>query len=434
MAGNKNPWRDILMESEWSQLIATAERGALKAVGLPDRFRAQNQGKQQLHEIGQRISQYHAIPKDDCTRFTERSGALVAIASLCVDYGDFHDVNRQKGQKSGAREAGDADPGHRHKQLTDGIDVWVRSLASRALKKSEYLEVMAKWHLTAKEKFQNAPDLVEFLWDLDQDNVRGANREFLHSTPYATIEKIDPYHRETVFLMGQALNDEPRPHRGEMANAFRDYAMGRPPRLPDPRTHPHASTSFYEWLEYHPICFGTPGVQGDARYKNLHRISYAVGDLAIATPTTGRLEYVRVSDVGTGRPARVLETSTFPPSSKGHAHAVAFVWARNKSLLLHEHGDGFVHASAEQGHKVRCSGMLVSRAGVVVHVADQSGHYAPTQQHIHNFLGWLHSENCLAASAMVEFEVNGSVLAKGTYAASDFMQAARSQHGAAFLL
>lgn len=429
MAGNKNPWRDIPTESEWQQVRATAKRGAIQSAPLADKIRAKQQGDQLLLTIGQQISAYHAIPKDDFRRFAERSAALVTIADRCLAYGDVHDASRQSGQKSGAREAGDADPGRRHKQLTDGIDVWVRSLAGRAVKKSEYLETMGKWHLTTKEKYQNPADLVGFLWQLEQDNSRGADREFLHTTSYATIEKVDPYHRETVVFMGKTVNDEPRPYRGEMAEAFRDYAMGRPPRLPDPRTARHAVTSFYEWLEYHPICLGTPGVEGDAKYKNLHRVSYEIADLAIATPKNGRLEYVRAWEVGSGHKARVLETATFRQSKKGPADAVAFVWARSGSLLLHEHAGDFVHASADRGHKARCSGMLVAKSGVVVHVTDQSGHYAPTQQHIHNFLGWLKSKNCLAANAIVEFEVHGSVASEGEYSASDFMTAARSKLG-----
>ncbi len=362
-----------------------------------------------------------------------RAGALDALAQVCADYDDFHGLSRKGGQKTGPAEPGDANAGRRHKQLTDGIDVWVLSLAGRALKKSDYLATMAKWHATTKEKYQNPTDLVQFLWELDQDNVRGTNRQFLHTTSYATIEKIDPYHRQTVVFMGAAVGDEPKPHRGEMAHAFSDYAMGRPPRFPDPRTKAHRHMSFYEWLEYHPICLGTPGIVGDAKYKNLDRVSYAIGDLAIATPAVGGgLEYVRNSNVASGVKPRRLNTSEFAPSGKGPKNAVAFVWNKNGTLLLHEHGGGFVHASAEQGHKVRCSGMLVATLGRVTVVTDQSGHYAPRQENTYDFLHWLKQSKCLSAAAHVEFEVAGSVVTEGSYRAIAFMKEAQKKHGAPF--
>lgn len=430
MAGNKHPWRDILTEDEWNLVVSNATRGDLLASTLKDRFLDLQAGKKLQAEIGIQIGLYHRIPKDDYTRFDERRGALERIAEECIKYLEHHVVARQTGQKSGPAEQGDA-AGRQHKRLSDGIDVWVASLGDRAIKKREYLERMKMWHLLMKEKYQNPSDLVEFLWNLNQDNTRGSEFQFLHSTPYATIEKVDPYHRQTVVMMGDNQGDELRPHRGEMANAFRDYAMGRPPRLPDPRTRRHDVMSFYEWLEYHPICLGTPGVLGDAKYKYIDRIAYSGHDLAIATRKGGFLRYERTSQVGLGIAPSLLDTYALPPSRKGPKGSQAFVFTLEKSLLLHQHDGDFVHASAKEGHKIRCSGMLVAKNGKITTVTDQSGHYAPGQRHIQNFLYWLtQPTSCLDKQATVVFEVDGSVMKAGTYLASEFMTAALTKLGA----
>jgi hypothetical protein len=107
---------------------------------------------------------------------------------------------------------------------------------------------------------------------------------------------------------------------------------------------------------------------------------------------------------------------------------VAFVWDADCHLWAHEHGvDGFIHASAKQGKKIRCSGMLVANNGLGQIITNQSGHYAPNAQSIYNFVTWLRQRNCLHANAKVEME-HDQAIADGTYKAADFLNWARPKY------
>jgi hypothetical protein len=167
--------------------------------------------------------------------------------------------------------------------------------------------------------------------------------------------------------------------------------------------------SFYEWLEYSPFCSGTPGLFGDAKFKNPPRNSYAGHDLTRVRVTQSKLEAAKLSAfVASKTPGvwTVLNTSTLPESAKGPPHAAAFVWAADCNLYLHTHGlDGFVHGSVKQGKKIRCSGMLVAENGIVTYMSNVSGHYAPNAQSMYNFGKWLNAKGCVDNNkAIVEIE------------------------------
>ena len=117
----------------------------------------------------------------------------------------------------------------------------------------------------------------------------------------------------------------------------------------------------------------------------------------------GQIWYERIiSDPGF---FQVLDTTTFRVSGKGPAGGAAFVWDRGCNLWLHAHGhDGFIHASAKTGQKIRCSGMIRVRNGLAEEITNQSGHYAPGEQQIYYFLFWLRQRKALAADAHVTIE------------------------------
>jgi hypothetical protein len=229
---------------------------------------------------------------------------------------------------------------------------------------------MAQWHETAKEKYKDRVQLSIFLRKLARDNTKNEG-EKLHVTPYATVEKIDPYHRQTfVFFNVDILNPRSDEHRNLMGEAFLAYLRGDPASNPDRAKNENAS--FYEWLEYHPFCIGTPGVTAGAdRFKSPERIKYVGHNLAFVYVTESGMDYERINTPGV---RKKLNTTEFGASSKGGPGAVAFVWDADANLWLHEHGhDGFIHASAKQGKKVRCSGMLVASGGLVTRITNESG-------------------------------------------------------------
>ena len=204
--------------------------------------------------------------------------------------------------------------------------------------------------------------------------------------------------------------------------------MGQPASHPSRATNPNAS--FYEWLEYHPFCVGTPGVTAGAdQFKSPNRISYENQDLAFIFMNDARMEYERILSGGGAR--LLLKTADFRPSGKGPPGAVAFVWDADCALWAHEHGvDGFIHASAKQGKKIRCSGMLVADSGLAQIITNQSGHYAPTAQSIYYFVSWLQQRNCLHANARVMME-HDSANKSGSYKADLSLNWARTKYPAA---
>jgi hypothetical protein len=345
-----------------------------------------------LDAIDEQITAYDALPKDDCAHFSIRATRLARIAALCKWYRQSLGATHRLSTKQAAG-----------KRLNDPIDVWVHSLGRRALKKSGYLNTMDQWHANAKAKYKDRVQLSSFLRQLAYDNTSHGG-EKLHATPYATIEKMDPYHRQTfVFLDPMAMdvsdttNDQ---EHNEMGLAFLEYLAGGPAS----GYTTNNAASFYEWLECHPFCVGTPGLLGDDRYRSPPRISYEGHNLGLVHLPPNQMTCEKIlTDNGT---CYVLNTKTdFGKSGKGPDGAAAFVWDGDGNLWLHEHGaDGFIHASVKQGKKVRCSGMFVAKNGKATYVTNESGHYAPNAQSIYNFVSWLHQRGVLEPLAQVEIK------------------------------
>jgi len=293
--------------------------------------------------------------------------------------------------------------------IGDQRDVWAASLAHRAAKKAGYLTIMEEWHQTAKFKYKYRLELSLFLRGLAAGgHVKNAG-EKLHATPYATIEKIDPYHRQTFFFLDP---DEDKTAKDNFKNlmgaAFLQYLHGHQ----WPGATNDECASFYEWLEYSPFCIGTPGLSGDAKFKNPPRNSYAGHDLTHVRVTKSKLFAAKLSNPDAWT---VLDTRTLPLSGKGPTHAAAFIWAADCNLYLHTHAHGFVHGSAKQGKKIRCSGMLVAENGIVTYMSNVSGHYAPNAQSMYNFGKWLNAKKCVHGTAIVEIERGASPLTGKMY-------------------
>ncbi len=426
MAGDKNPWRDIFSPAEWTLIQNQAAQAAARANPLMGGHRVGAGGwtvankpggapvktpQAALQEIGVQIIRYDKIAKDDSTKFADRIQKLRFINVLCEKYLQLLGRDHLLGTKTVGG-----------KQLTDQIDVWVSSLGRRALKKADYLEKMKEWHDTAKPKYKDKAQLSIFLRGLAEGGHIRDGGQKLHATPYATIEKVDPYHRQTFVFLDPA-DPAADTSVNEMGEAFLEYLTDNPASNPDRATN--ANASFYEWLEYHPFCVGTPGVTPGAQdFKNPARIVYDNLDLAYLYMKTGGMEYTRIATAG---PRQPLNTIAFGPSGKGPPGAVAFVWDKECHLWAHEHGlDGFVHASAKKGEKIRCSGMLVANNGLATWVTNQSGHYAPNAQSIYYFVFWLNQRKCLGNNATVSIE-HDPQLTQVDYTAASFISWAKTK-------
>ncbi|WP_426955357.1 hypothetical protein [Muricoccus radiodurans] len=425
MAGNKNPWRDIVSPAEWQQIkmgaaqqnrawvngqrrVAPAPPAAPQAPGTFVRATVRQRSPADiLTHLEAQIVAYDIIEKDDSTRFAQRARTLRTIGLFAQQYAAATQTGFVQGVKTATG-----------KQLNDQIDVWVGSIGRRAAKKAAYLDTMAQWHLTAKAKYKDRAQLSFYLRSLAFDHTRDGG-EKLHAVPYATIEKFDPLHRQT-FLFPHVMDPSQDDAVNPLGEALKDYLHGQPASNPDRSTN--ADASFYEWLEYHPFCIGTPVVTATANaYKNqINRVSYAGLDLGFVYVQAGQMTYERVlTDGGT---TYMLNTTDFPRSSKGDPGAVAFVWDADQNLWLHEHGaEGFVHASAKQGRKIRCSGMMNAVNGKLTRVTNQSGHYQPTAENIFHFADWLNRRGCLAPNSDVRIMENEAVVKKGLYKMDAFL-------------
>lgn len=442
MAGNKNPWRDIATAAEWQdinywaapavprplpvpplapRLQAGLHRAApvgnpMQALPLPPAPALQPQVQAGQHrllaptvdEIGAMLTDYHQLTKDDHRLFGQRATKLNRIARQA----ELFLINYQRVNLPGAKGS------NWGRELGDPIDVWVRSLAHRAAKKAGYLTKMEQWHQTAKAKYTDRVLMSAYLRGLAEGGHVKDGGAKLHATPYATIEKVDPYHRQTfVFLDPDQLGawDQGANLMGE---AFLQYLRG-----PDPVGSTNVNPSFYEWLEYHPFCLGTPGVHGENRFKNPPKISYTGHDLTHVRVEQGRLMSQQI--VSAPGVWGILDTSTLPPSGKGPANAAAFVWDSDCHLYLHAHGhDEFIHASAKQGRKIRCSGMLVVTNGIVTYMSNQSGHYAPAALNLYHFGKWLNAKRCTHVSTTVEID-HGTAPLDGQIEFAHFLQRCR---------
>jgi len=378
VAGNKNPWRDILTVEEW-QLIRLGADPSVRRVPIAPPH-GELIDRLSIDGIEGRISDYHEVSKDDHKMFDQRITMLDEIAILATAYAKEYPELYLAGRQDLAG-----------KVVGDQVGVWARSLARRATKKSGYLKTMAKWHQEAKAKYKDRVLLSIFLRRLAKRRGHiSDDGEKLHLTPYATMEKLDPYHRTPIFFLEDYGDDDEDEYRNEMGWAFLEYLGGS--QFP---ASTNRDPTFYEWLEYSPFCIGTPGLSGDARWRNPETASYAGHDLTHVLVTQSKLIAEQViSNPGVWND---LTTANLRPSGKGPPGAAAFVWDADCNLYLHSHGiEGFIHASAKQGKKIRCSGMLVAWNGIVTHITNHSGHYAPNAQSMYNFASWLNAKECVA--------------------------------------
>jgi hypothetical protein len=416
MAGNNYPWRDIYSNAEWSEIkmAAVEQIGPGVAATSVGGHKLGALATQVLAHLDTLLDDYHDIRKDDFEQFPARRRALREIAFAAEEY------LRRLGTARQTKQAGT------HKELDTGsspLDIWVNSLAKRARKKAEYLRVMKVFHdpfSPLKQKFWLAPDLAAFLVTPTAATrnalrfpravgthadytTKGANMEYLRLSPYGQMEKLDPYHRNISFETTENTFDIPA-DRGvqPMAEALRDYlvsagasadgvaAMDLSPRR-------NKEPTFYEWLEYHPICTTSPGLgvysKGfEQKYKtHVRRVQYNAADIQTLVVSPFGL-----SVMTGGFP---YEADTTGMTSKHKAGHAAIVWSKDGRLLIHRHGGWFVHSCFTGGKSVRCAGTIKIVMGTVTEITDDSGHYRPHHRHMYRFMKYLKENADVAADA-----------------------------------
>lgn len=177
MAGNKNPWRDIVSAAEWQTIVMNAAQAKvmrLRSTGVapppaPRRGLQIGLSRQtpatKLVFLTASITAYGAMAKDDSALFAQRAAKLRDITAKAQDYITALGQGLHAGTKT-------ADG----KQSTDALDVWVSSIGRRAAKKAAYLDTMGQWHVTAKAKYKDRAALSVYLRGLAGDNTKMAAR------------------------------------------------------------------------------------------------------------------------------------------------------------------------------------------------------------------------------------------------------------------
>ena len=132
--------------------------------------------------------------------------------------------------------------------------MWANSLAHRAAKKAGYLTTMEQWHQTAKGKYKDRLQMSLFLRGLAKGGHVKDAAEKLHATPYATIEKIDPYHRQTIVFLDRDVTNASDAHDAsdnKMGEAFLDYLNDYRFRARPIRTRVSTMASVFRILHRH---------------------------------------------------------------------------------------------------------------------------------------------------------------------------------------
>jgi hypothetical protein len=414
MAQDAHPWRDIYSVSEWAMILAkTVQYQRSKGEFVVDVVKKVGKGRESfspadvLVRLTASIAQYHDIQKDDWRRFDSRITALKAINELALKYlgrvGSDNVATKGTGHKPDLSGAVAVQP---------RLDLYVTSLAKRALKKAAYLKKLEEFHdelsrnnkrfakygtraaLTGRLAAPTA-QTTQFPWGAHGlFNPKGAQTEFLRLSPYGKMEKLDPYHRFIGFEADAAGAVRPWDAPRHMAWALKDYLEKRTYSAdgklisydPSYKTDP----TFYEWLEYHPICTQTLGITPgyNGRYDTISSASYTAGSGSGAyhmSFTTGGLLFNVATGI-TSKGTTHMDTSTW--HSKGRNEYGAFIWSELGSLHIYPHGGNFVHSCFTKGKTVRCAGLISVVAGKVMGVTDESGHYRPDALHMYRFILW----------------------------------------------
>jgi hypothetical protein len=400
MAGDQHPWRDIYSQTDWQKILASTK---------PDTSRTTSA----LTGLTDRIHAYHQIQKDAVGFFEQRRACLRVIGDLALQYIGGLGTNAQlaKTGPGGRKVLTPTGPG--------GLDPWVMSLTRRAAKKAAYLATLENWINTTKERNKSPVALFMELLKREEQKPKDKDEPLLKLGPYGQMENIDPYHRRIVFWVNVGAAQVHPINNNRMAAAFSTWLQAYFQQV----LGGTAAPTFYEWLENHPICTGTPGVTTDYDdlYKDqvrsvnycpaLHTIQVASGGLQI--------------DWLTGGGAVPLQTALFPPSRPGKGSvpgSAAFVWDRTGNLWVHQHVDALFHTSISKGKKIRCAGMINVVQGKVVHLSDDSGHYAPGTNYLCYFVQFLQNKNCLKSLDETWIEYGRSQGGLETITAREFLR------------
>jgi hypothetical protein len=345
-----------------------------------------------LQHIGEKLHQYHRIPKDEYRRLDDRIAMLKELSELASKYLTTFKVD------IGAAAARHED-NQKHSYLNrhmsgapqeESVDRNVLSLARRSLRKAAYLKLLKRYYSKsgAGYQYRTAQALMDYI-----RNPQEKSAEFVGLSPGVRMEQLDFAHRgdfevdDTVSCGAAFLQWTTDPHRGD--------------------------TPFFLWLENHQVC-----LEDDKGKVETHGVAYVRADRRETADSRSRLKLLIVGSpiqsvdlTKMGGAVQIASTAGYQAERRKDprgeasfgADVAAFVWTEATELFIANHSaQEFHHSSFVSGQRVRCAGMLVVENGKVTGLSNNSGHYKPRKEHVRNLVLFLQGSNALDSNAAIE--------------------------------
>lgn len=410
MSGNAHPWRDIYSLAAWRRILEQTVRDD------PPEVKA----------LTALIGAYHGLPKStpQPEAFQRRCEALARIATT-VEGMLKQPPAPSKAGGSAPKFRADPPSKERPRSLTGVIDAdftrWLESLWRRCGKKRQYLEQMLAFYgrrgwTTSPE---SSPDkFIRYLNAVDQ---RRETDTQMHLTAQNRLERIDPYHRSAELSITASRDDTMQIQASElpMSQALCVWLLD----------NEADDTPFYVWLESHPICTTTPGLDDafepdfKSRVKQTRYLTASELPVYAVTIDQGRLI------CSNGLNTQPLDT--MHASGKGFFGSYAFVRTRSGDFYTAPHGSPGAglspmhHSSFTQGRKVAAAGMWQVCKGKVQLIDNNTGHYRTDIRHMRELIVFLRRAGVFTDTAKVD-DVLGLAARGSARTVEDWLQAAAS--------
>lgn len=400
---NHHPWRDVYSVLAWKKLLTITK----------------SDGDESLTPIQKALVQYQELPKSEFKQFEARRYALRVLAARAADYLKEPGVNTNK---HGAHKFTPASTGKEHTKAKSGkfiedIGPWIASLKRRCGKKDEYLGTMIEFYgrVGISDSAEASPS--RYMSYLNEMQKARSTDEHLRLTPQNRMERIDPYHRSAEFSLVDDEDDslQIRPSDLPMSVALCQW-LTSDQELP-----------FFIWLESHPICTATPGLNDDYRgdFKDRVRMTKYETPSQEVIVSGAKLWIRDIGSSGTGKP---LDTKD--GGGKGFPMSYAFVWTKSGAIYSARHGlrsgekqTPVHHSTFTCGKKVQCAGMWQVFEGKINLIDNNTGHYRTDVPRFYAFVDQLNKEGVFKAGAKVEDVLNQAARG-GARKVSEWLEAA----------
>jgi hypothetical protein len=380
----KHLWRDIFSVNAWTKIRQQATQSDMKNAVAKNLIA--------VKILDDKIAAYHQMRKDKLDNFKSRMLALAEIETIAEKYLSTTPFNKTATKQTRSKL------GTYQDFRTDTIDPWLYSLARRAHKKRMYLDIMRVYYKTKPGDRNTAKFRKHLVKAVATYETAKTGAQKIPISPGAELELMDPMHR------GVELDLTPGAKGRIEIEANKDWpiAVAVCEWLDDTNAK---NKPFFVWLENHPMCTTTPGLDDEFRDRYKHkvtRIPYGRGDLkfTLAIPDAGRLKAGPIDgDPATFQPLATDNNAMVGGLSMKMIGGAAYVWPGGDEIYTYRHIPTAVHHSTfAGGGLIECAGMWKVQNGKVTFLNNHSGHYKPGRRQIEKFKTYLESKNVLDAN------------------------------------